>query len=89
MSKIIYQCEVCGKRFDTLEEAEACEKAHAEEKARLAKLKAEKTERLNKIKADYASLIKEIELYNNDYNEPAAIPYTGALKNLINSLFMF
>lgn len=87
MPKIVYICSECGKRFDNEADAIACEKAHEEERARKLKLKDEKETRAKHIKEAYKALMKDIEAYNKDYNEPAQIPFTSTFAKLFDSLF--
>lgn len=89
MPKIVYMCSECGKRFDDEAGALACEKAHKEERARRQKLQDEKESRAKSIKEAYRKLIKDIEAYNKDYNEPAEIPFTSTFAKLFDSVFKF
>lgn len=59
--KTYYQCEKCGKRFSTPEEATECEQKHEEERVRYETLKAEKESRAKKIE-------ELITSYVQDYN---------------------
>ena len=58
--KTYYQCETCGRKFSTAEEATQCEEKHEELKAKEEKLKSEKKSRADKIN----ELIKS---YIDDY----------------------
>ena len=87
MPKVVYICSECGKRFDKEADAIACEMAHKAEKARTAKLSEEKEARAKHIKETYKSLMQEIKSYNEDYNEPAQIPFTSTFSKLFDSVF--
>lgn len=87
MPKVVYICSECGKRFDKEANAIACERAHEAEKARKAKLSEEKEVRAKHIKETYKSLMQEIKSYNEDYNEPAQIPFTSTFSKLFDNLF--
>ena len=87
MPKVVSICSECGKRFDKEANAVACEMAHEAEKARKAKLNEEKEARAKHIKESYKSLMQEIKSYNEDYSEPAQIPFTSTFSKLFDSLF--
>ena len=51
------------------------------------KLNEEKEARAKHIKETYKSLMQEIKSYNEDYNEPAQIPFASTFSKLFDSLF--
>ena len=85
--KIFYTCEYCGKRYDKEEDCLACEALHLEEKVRQEKLLKEKAARVAEIKETYTNLMKLISAYNQDYKEPAEVPFMGAMDKVLGSLF--
>lgn len=58
------------KVFEKKEDAQAHEDELTQAKAEREKLEQEKQSRKDEIKADYEALMKKIEKYNKDYNEP-------------------
>ena len=50
-------------------------------------LNEEKESRAKHIKETYKSLMQEIKSYNEDYNEPAQIPFASTFSKLFDSLF--
>jgi hypothetical protein len=68
--KTYHYCETCGKRFESAEEAIACENAHEKEKLRKKVLEENKLERSKEIERLLQSFI-------NDYNELPSMKLTG------------
>lgn len=70
--KVYYQCETCGKKFATEEEAKKCEEMHETERANKERLKKEKLKR--------AEQIEEIlQAYVDDYKEFPSIKIKGKI----------
>ena len=84
--RIFYTCDYCGKRYNTDAECLACEDTHIKEQARQEELKQQKSARSAEIKAKQKELLALIALYNRDYNEPAEIPFSGALDRVLESM---
>lgn len=61
--KTYYQCEKCGKKFDTKSEAEECEKLCTEKEENAKRLKEEKRDRAEKLE-------EAIKDFSRDYGEP-------------------
>ena len=66
---MLYCCEVCGKKFNTGEQALGCERVHSEERARREKLVKLKDEKTKEILNDYERLVKKYKQYFKDYGE--------------------
>lgn len=66
---MLYCCETCGKKFTTEEDALACEKVHADEKAKREELAKVKEDRAKEIREDYKALNERYNQYFKDYGE--------------------
>lgn len=71
-----------GDVFETEAEARKRDKEIKDEKLRQKQLEDEKQSRKDEIKADYEALLKKVEKYNEDYNEP--VEYKIPLKTTAN-----
>ena len=85
--KTVHYCDVCGKDFPTPEEALACEKRHAEEKARKEALAKTREDRLNELNNDIKAFEKKYNKFCDDYNEYPSISI--ACHNLKNPFYRF
>ena len=65
--KMLYCCEICGKKFTAEEQALDCEKLHAEEKAKREELVKARDERVKEVDSLFKTFYNAYKSFYNDY----------------------